>query len=886
MELSSDWKSLFPISSVFKPPLLLTDSDSDSKPILGPLFFNPKPKTLSLLFSSPSLPNLNHAAAAAAPPFLQTHNLLSFLRLPLSNSLLLFFPTGPNSDRLGFLLLCIKASRFDTWGAKDDEVLHESTGFEYRILRIAVNPNPNPFPFPGNNHNHSTVVGYLLASTLCSVHWFGVQEIHNSGKFPRVSCLGSKVFKTSSVVYACWSPHIPEESVVLLESGALFLFDLESCFRRSKTSNSNARFRGTKLPVSWDADADSGNCKWLSCEFSWHPRILIVARSDAVFLVDLRFDGCAVSCLAKVEMLRIYTSVQNERFLTFTMAGSDGFCFALASDSLLVLCDVRKPMMPLLQWAHGLDNPCHINVCRLSELRSNSRDDKYRWASESGFCIILGSFRNCEFNLFCYGPTIPTPRGSIISEVSKVLKTHYAWELPSDLLLSGRECQCGSCLVREEILKDDLPEWIDWQHKKELALGFVILDKDLSAMLSELNEFGGFTLIRLMSSGKLESQNYCASWKLKELHTERFHFKDNSLYIMDDEEYKFPRRFKYVKLDKLSAYLNGSLTEVLVSKLKKPCKGPREKESFSSESHEILCEKLKACGFGRLRSSPAVSVVFNDISLPASIHEVALRRLWAGLPMELLQLAYSNYSEFLEVLLDQKKVSLEFLVVPDLPQLPPFFLRRPSCRSNKWSHKVQRDDALVGPVLPLPILLTLHEYRNGHSESEEEAGVFSLEREISLQCDEIKQVASEMALSDSSCELHGDQAVSLADEREDMWGSSQKPKPFCLYHPVAFKCSTMDHAQENVFKDEKFDNLIFKVPEKKHVPNGLVETIGPELFDELCPADLRFDTSAKNFGPNELKIYKVLKKKWSKWQDGFNLYQQFCTESKFQKQSA
>ncbi|KAK7835185.1 hypothetical protein CFP56_023608 [Quercus suber] len=319
------------------------------------LFFNPKPKTLSVLFSSPSLPN-------PPPPFLQTHNLLSFLRLPLSNSLLLFFPTGPNSDRPGFLLLSIKASRFDIWGAKDDDVLHESTG-------------------------------------------------------------------------------------------------------RSRTSNYNAGFRGTKLPVSWDAEADSGNCKWLSCEFSWHPRILIVARSDAVFLVDLRFDGCAVSCLAKVEVLRMYTSVQNERFLMFTMArGSDGFCFSLASDSLLVLCDVQKPMMPLLQWTHGLDNPCDIN--------------------------------NCEFNLFCYGPTLPTLRGSIISEV---LKTHYAWELPSDLLLSGRECQCGSCLVREEILKDDLPEWIDWQHKKELALGFAILNKDLSAMLSELNEFGGFTLIRLIS---------------------------------------------------------------------------------------------------------------------------------------------------------------------------------------------------------------------------------------------------------------------------------------------------------------------------------------------------------------------------------------------------
>ncbi|KAK7840818.1 hypothetical protein CFP56_016249 [Quercus suber] len=70
------------------------------------------------------------------------------------------------------------------------------------------------------------------------------------------------------------------------------------------------------------------------------------------------------------------------------------------------------------------------------------------------------------------------------------------------------------------------------------------------------------------------------------------------------------------------------------------------------------------------------------------------------------------------------------------------------------------------------------------------------------------------------------------------------------------QCSTMDHVQENIFKDEKFDNLIFKVPEKKHVPNGLVEPLDQNCLMISAPADLRFDTSAKNFGPNELKIYK------------------------------
>uniref|UniRef100_A0A2N9I0P3 Uncharacterized protein n=1 Tax=Fagus sylvatica TaxID=28930 RepID=A0A2N9I0P3_FAGSY len=186
---------------------------------------------------------------------------------------------------------------------------------------------------------------------------------------------------------------------------------------------------------------------------------------------------------------------------------------------------------------------------------------------------------------------------------------------------------------------------------------------------------------------------------------------------------------------------------------------------------EILCEKLKACGFGQLRSSPAGAAVFNDISSPASIHE--------------------------------KKVALEFLVVPDLPQLPPFFLRRPSYRSISGHRKCSEMLLLWVPYFLF--LFYLHY---------------------------MSIAASGMAVSDSSCELHDDRALSLADDREDM---------------------TMS------FKDEKFDNLIFKVPEKKHVPNGTVETVGPELFDDLCLTELRFDASFKKFGPNELKYYNDLK---------------------------
>ena len=725
-------------------------------------------------------------------------------------------------------------------------------------------------------------IGYLLACTMYSIHWYviKVKEIGSDTEVPSLTYVGSKLFKTCCIVHACWSPHIPEESIILLESGALFLFDMEYFL---KTNNVNAYCKGTRLKVAWDDSSNLGDLKWLSCEFSWHPRILIVARSDAIFIVDLRLDECNVSCLVKIEMLHMYASIGNERFLALTKAGPDGFHFALVSDSLLLLCDMRKPLMPVLQWTHGLSKPGYIDVFRLSDLRSNSRDDMYKWASESGFCIIVGSFWNCEFNLFCYGPPSQAPGGSIISRATKFSKSYYAWERPSNLLLSGHECPCGSCLVKEEFLKDDLPAWIDWQRKKAVVLGFGIINTDFCP---KPDEFGGFTLIRLLSSGKLESQRYSASWDsiklLEEPHKNLSQFEDYLMCSTFDEEYIFPRRFKYIELDYLNGYLNGNLDELVVSEKKKPFTGPQVKDSLTLDFHEILCEKLNACGLSRLRSSPTVTVVFNDISLPSSIHEVALRRLWADLPVEFLQLAFSNYSEFLEVLVDRKRVSLEFLVVPDQPQLPPFFLRKPSWRSNKWSQKVTRTDALVGPVLPLPILLALHEFHNGCPSSEEESGGLSVEAEVRHRCNEVMQVAHEMAALDSTSVLYEDRTVSLADDREETWVGSQTAKPFFIHHPIAFTPGAIDQTEEqSVDKDEVFGTLISKVPEQEHASTANTETVGLELFDSLCPIKLRFDdASALNFGLKELKTYKLLKKQFSKWQGDFSLYKEFVSGSK------
>ncbi|KAL3574934.1 hypothetical protein D5086_023035 [Populus alba] len=907
IEFSQEWKSGFPIDTVSKAPLLLSKQASES--LIGPLIFNPIPESLAHLFTSPALspPLLNPPPHLSLTRFISTstladsplplstassiafsfgpqdlhfsspllaYNRLQFLKCPHDDTVVVFFSTGTNLDRVGFLLLSVKDKSLVATGDQRGGIFTASKSLGSKIVRVLVNPIEDD-SFLNGNYSFSGSFGYLLVYTMYSVNWFCV-KYSESMKRPVLSYLGCKNFKSCGIASACWSPYIKVQSVVLLENGTLFLFDLEA-------DCSDMYFRGTKLKVSWGDEGKLGDCKWLGCEFSWHCRVLIVARSDAVFMIDWKCGGFDVTCLARIDMFSAYALSEKERFLAISRAVSDSLHFALVSETMLVICDVRKPMIPLLQWAHGLDKPCFIDVFRLSDLRSNSRDDTHEWANSSGFGIILGSFWNCEFSLFCYGPSSPPRKGSIALEISKFSSCLYAWDHPSGLMLSGDDCQRGDCLVREQFWKEALPEWTDWQQKKDIVLGFGVLSNDLSSLLFEPDEFGGFVLIRLMSSGKLESQRYCASWKLvKNIEVAQrdpmLHSEDNLLYFMGDEEYKVPRKFKYFELNYLHAHLNGNLSQVLDSNMGKPCECPHEKELFSLEFHEVLCKKLKICGFGRFRTSPAITLTFNDINLPTSIHEIALRRMWAELPMEFLQLAFSSYSELHEVILDQKRVALEFSVVPELPQLPPFFLRKPSNHSNRCSRKVQSSDALLGPALPLPVLSTLHELRNGCPNSQEETGGFSSESELSVRCNEVMQVAKEVAISDSTTKLQDDDAISLDDDRDDFLDHSEKPKSFLLYHPTSCQLSFQVHKEDNcVYQDDKFASMITKVHEKQSPHPEKVETFKLEFFDDLCPIDLKFDAREVKFSSQESKISNLLKKNFSKWQDEFTPYREFCS---------
>uniref|UniRef100_A0A1J3HMX7 Uncharacterized protein n=1 Tax=Noccaea caerulescens TaxID=107243 RepID=A0A1J3HMX7_NOCCA len=841
---------------------------SPEESIIGPFFSNPSDS--ELLFSSPSLsppilsriPHLTPArflAVSGVPPSVSSsveasfrtphpkddaarvlsYNRLQFLPFPGKNSVLVFFPTGTNLDQIGFLAL----STGDSGGLRvEGDVFVAKERFFSRILKVLVQPISNLGAYKCSSSSSSSSIielGYVMVYSLYSIHWYCVKyDEESQDSRPVLSYLGLKQFKCCSISSASWSPHLPGECVVLLENGEIFVFDLNQ-----RHCSSSSKFRGCKMKVSWEGQVKSVNKKsWLGCEFGWKLGGFIIARSDAVFVIEKCSGNCNVRSLVEIESLNMAVT---EEFVAFAKAGSDSFRFVLASESYLFLCDQRSGV-PLLKWQHDVEKPCFIDVYSLSDLGCQS--------TTSSSCVVLGSFWNAQSQMFCYGPSSVGPSSLCV------------WELPHNLLLPAGKCQCGDCLIREESMKESLPEWIDWQKKRVLVLGFCVLNKYLSPLGSS-DQSSGFTLIRLTSSGKLEAVKFRASSdpsRRSQVVTHRDSSckssdEVNLLYFPDDdEEYKFPKRFKYLELEYLSAHAKGELAGFIDSRMSEQPSGSKKSNAFSLTCHEELCEKLSTCGFGRHRTSSTVTAVFESINSPTSVLEIALRETWSSLPVELLLLAFSNYSELKDVMLDKKKPSLEFSVVPEFPQLPPFLLRKPSSRSSKWSKKEQPGVELVGPVLPLEVLLTLHEFRNGCMRSEQK---FSPDVELSDRCNQISKAARQMANSGVD-----KTTISLTDE------TCEEKRRFIAYSPITETADSSDG------EHQELTTFVSKVRRCKDNDgdDDVGGRAGLELFDDMSPVEICFEDRSVNFDTKALVTSKTLLSQWqarsSSYQDFLSLY--------------
>lgn len=886
MDASEEWKSLWPISLVHAPPLLLSPTTTpDAIETVGPLIFNPstEPQTSYHLFTShsnspqipPPFPSISfrrflRTSSSVLPstttsissdvssslinsdPIL-AHNSLQLMRCPGTDSTLAFFPTGPNSDQVGFVVLSVENSRLKVRGdCIVTEALTSTDSLSHRIMKISVSQVADC-----ECTSVDSTIGYLLVNTAYSVHYYNIRiRMKSSGRLvPRLELVGIKLSKSSAVVNACWSPHIPEQSLVLLDNGDLYLFDLDGC---SDPLISSPKVMGEKLDVSWGESVAYENGEWLSCDFSWHIRILIVVHSTVVFLVELQSEKSNVTPLLKVGSEHL----PNDKFIAFSIVAHDRFYFTLASKHMLFLCDLRKPMIPVIRWAHNVANPSNMIVYSLSDLRSQSDDDTYNWASEEGYGILLGTFWNSEFSLFCYGPDV---RESSSSRVSGSSKSFCAWGLPSSLSMVTNECRCGSCIVKEEFCKDKLPNWINWQQKKEIVLGFGILDKEICSKLFKSVGSGGFTLVTLTSSGNIRSHRYCASWDSSQTsgksHSNQGLDSEDS-YETGEEEYKFKKVFEYFKFNWLDRYLKSDLARALSIELAKDIdNGRHKKASFGQDFHEIICQKINTLG------SLDIHGVFKDISLPTSIHEIALRSLWTNLPTEVLRLGFSPYSDLRNVNGKVMNTPFEFLEVPcEQSHLPPFLLRSPSSRSSKWSEKQQPSNSLVGPVIPIPFLMTFHKTRMLKADN------ISADSEIDLECDEVMKIANEVTSLDSC----NDHIVSLDADNENVSHSSQNPPQFASYKPVAFSGKSLVNdktMEDSDFEDMKHTNLVFRVGQKN----------AEEVFGSHCLLKFKPDEKTREFGPKEMKSYKLLKRQFSNFKEGFSSYQEYKTKTNIHK---
>ncbi|KAK9123669.1 hypothetical protein Sjap_013271 [Stephania japonica] len=939
MNFSEDWKSLLGICSVHSPPLLLSGRSAEP---LGPLLFSPSPSpSPTTLFSSPSLrppfsptPSLSlytflhsrnrpskdpflpslassialdfdhhHPSSSSSSSSDYQHNALQMLRFRGHGKFLLFFPSGDNWDRLGFLHLCMVE------GSKT-QVVADSSGQEFRSpqclgsriidIQVISDPNMGDDDTDDDDDDVTSNVGFLLARTLYSVHWFRVKasdDVGASAGKPALEYMGTKQFGVC-VASACWNPHLIEESLVLLENGELYLFDFVS---RSKTDKFPLRLEGSRVPINWkDVDFDSGVGaaarldRWLKAEFSWHPLIFAVACSNAVFMVDYRFQESKVTALAHVSMLNTSLSDKNDQFISFCKVPSDGFYFSIATQSHLFLFDIRKPLMPVLHWDHGFEKPNYMNIFRLSELRCLREESRYQWASENGYAIMLGSFFNCEFNLFCFGPPLPTPFGSVASEVLRLGSSMYAWELPSELPMMDRWCYCGDCILEKEFSRTMLPEWVDWRQKEELVMGFCIIADNSSESDSEpkTSDVGGFTMIKLVSSGNLKARKYYASWDSirpsSKAREKASSCDDGSeLYLVGDQNYKYQKRFKYFCLEYLARYLNGDLSQFKALNMQKL----DAKLKYSSEErHGSKHDLLKVARFDTISSSSSSIDVLNSVGLPMSIYEIASSRMWATIPVDLIQLAFSNYLEFSDVFVDEKKKSMQFLKVPNQPQFLPFFLRKPSSESNRFSHKAQLDDAFIGPVLPLPILFSLSDVgkdkEGDYAVGEDEMNGVAEEKELMYECEKVWSVANGVSSSGSCAELGDLSPVSLAADGTKKSNPYQEPNQFIFFKPRAYlndestKLGSIGGKPVN--EVDNFNTFIYKVQDEEFSSNPK-NVGGLEMFDELCPVKLKFGIPPMDIGRTERKGYNVLKRQFSKWQGNFKQYGDFCKASKMKK---
>ncbi|BAS83186.1 uncharacterized protein [Oryza sativa Japonica Group] len=873
MNLSDDWRFLFPVSSVFAPPSLATSSAAAAS--YGPLLFSPLPPHATLLAlpspfqpPHPSRRGLRHLLrhfvrstsflpfadldplsgallTAPSPPFPAPSNLLAVLRAPSSSrSLVVFFPSGENAEQVSYVTLDPVADPTTplSHSVQSDGFMHP----RHRIQQLATTASWSSWP---SRSRDSSIEGFLLAATLYSVNWFKV-ESRGSGS-PALVPAAKQAFD-AAVVHACWSKHLQSECVVLLENGQLCWFDLDTR-------------RGGKMKVGFGSKDDLGD--WLSCEYGAQPWTVIVASTAAILLVDMRFgDHGEYKVLARVGMEGLFETdpfVKTQCYLAFCKAPFDDFLISVVTERHLMVFDIRRPLIPVLAWQHGLDNPNHIAMFRLSELRPSK---EHEWASNSGFAILVGSLWSTEFNLFFCGP-----KEQDATENAPL----YAWDLPSRISLIGQHCSCSIGLM-EEVFKGVVPgHGSASQLIRNYIIGYHVLP---NTMLE--SSFTGFALIRLTSSGKLEMQRFRASGDLHDdaICDESQHKSvgSSSSISLDTHGENFSERYEFLKLHYLSKFLKGNLRSSLEN---------HDSDVNKRSRHIIISEDVSVFAKDNSAScSQSVSDFLCNASAPMNIFEIACQSILSRLSSDILLVAFSKYKDMLAS--TNKKRIYEYLEVPacfpNSNKLRPYLLAKSSSISWNLTSKAKSGNSLVGPVLPIPVLLAMEDSNKGiDSPSREDSS------SVSHRCREvIEAFVPEISIANT--------------DNCNGWSASQEvkdDKPYFVYEPQTDRPTLDEAARKKDKQTQKLDdpsclhaptappmdeNFMTFVCGRAGIPHSGPEQAASNLFD-FSPVRMKFESPAIDIQPAEEKVYKCLKKQFLAWQNDFKPYQDFCNSYQIQK---
>lgn len=716
----------------------------------------------------------------------------------------------------------------------------------HRIQQLATTANESSWP----SQLGDSAEGFLLAVTMYSLTWFRV-ESQGSGTYALVPVAKQQL--DSVIVHACWSRHLPSECAVLLESGELCWFNLETR-------------QGGNIKIDVGSKDDTG--EWLSCDYGAQPWMIIVATSKSILLIDLRFGGRGqYKVLARVGMpglLETNPFVEADQYLAFCMAGFDHFHFSVVTERYLILLDVRQPLTPVLAWQHELENPSNVAMFRLSELRPSK---EHEWASNSGIAILVGSFRTGEFSVFCYGP----------KEQGCPENSHpYAWDLPSRFSVTGHHCSCSNRIMKDVFSMPVSRDEYASQLSKNSIVGYYVLPNDLT--VSETS-FTGFALVCLTALGKLEMQRYHALADSRDdipcdesQHTARA----SNLAIFPDPPYENSSlRHSFMKLHFLSEYLEGNLCNALV------------KHGYSvnkAMTQIIISEAVSEYAKDNSSSLPQpVSDFLCNVSIPMNIFEISCQRILNGLPSDILHVTFSKYKDMLAC--STEKTLCEHLDVPTCltnTKLRPFLLAKPSSISYNLTSKVVSPNALVGPVLPIPVLLALEE-RSKDAESSSQG--------VPIETDSINDRYREVFEA-------FDPVISIADTKNGYgWPGSQElneEKSYFSYEPQINHRFSMDRSTRKEEKEDQnqgdlhtsstlYEDKIFTafVCGKAKVPDSH-EQAATSLFD-FSPVRMDFDTPAMEIQPAEEKVYRCLRKQFVTWQSNFKPYQDFCSSHKIPK---